>query len=87
MDFGIVLMTPDDKGYADRDGSQATQPRARQNVVLEMGAHSTAMRVPSLDRTNETRDEVSAFCKNEGPAARVKTHEPINANRMIITQF
>jgi hypothetical protein len=37
MDFGIVLMTPDDKGYAERDGARAIQARARQNVVLEMG--------------------------------------------------
>jgi predicted nucleotide-binding protein len=37
VDFGIVLMTPDDKGYSERDGSRSVQPRARQNVVLEMG--------------------------------------------------
>jgi predicted nucleotide-binding protein len=35
--FGIVLLTPDDMGYAQRDGEVARQPRARQNVVLEMG--------------------------------------------------
>lgn len=35
--FGIVLMTPDDMGYAARDGADKLQPRARQNVVLEMG--------------------------------------------------
>lgn len=35
--FGIVLMTPDDIGYAKEDGSDNAQPRARQNVVLEMG--------------------------------------------------
>lgn len=35
--LGIVLMTPDDFGYS-KDGSEAErQPRARQNVVLEMG--------------------------------------------------
>ena len=35
--FGIVLMTPDDFGYAKAGGADNTQPRARQNVVLEMG--------------------------------------------------
>ncbi len=35
--FGIVLMTPDDMGYANSKGPTSMQPRARQNVVLEMG--------------------------------------------------
>lgn len=35
--FGIVLMTPDDVGYSEAEGEEAAQPRARQNVVLEMG--------------------------------------------------
>lgn len=35
--FGIVLMTPDDMGFANRDGADKSQPRARQNVVMEMG--------------------------------------------------
>jgi len=35
--FGIVLLTPDDMGWAQREGELARQPRARQNVVLEMG--------------------------------------------------
>jgi predicted nucleotide-binding protein len=36
-DFGIVLMTPDDVGYAKKDGPDKAEPRARQNVVLETG--------------------------------------------------
>jgi predicted nucleotide-binding protein len=36
-DFGIVLMTPDDLGYAKKDGPEKAEPRARQNVVLETG--------------------------------------------------
>lgn len=36
-DFGIVLMTPDDVGYAKRDGAERAEPRARQNVILETG--------------------------------------------------
>src|SRR5262249_39101328 len=36
-DFGIVLMTPDDLGYAKKDGQEKVEPRARQNVVLETG--------------------------------------------------
>lgn len=35
--FGIVLMTPDDMGHSKSDGIDSIQPRARQNVVLEMG--------------------------------------------------
>jgi predicted nucleotide-binding protein len=35
--FGIVLMTPDDFGYSKLDGADSAQPRARQNVILEMG--------------------------------------------------
>ncbi|OLL51028.1 TIR domain-containing protein [Bartonella henselae] len=35
--FGIVLLTPDDMGYAKSDGEEAAQPRARQNVIFEMG--------------------------------------------------
>lgn len=35
--FGIVLLTPDDRGFSQRDGFANPEPRARQNVVLEMG--------------------------------------------------
>lgn len=45
--FGIVLMTPDDMGYSKRDGEGKVEPRARQNVVLEMG-----MLISSLGRPN-----------------------------------
>jgi predicted nucleotide-binding protein len=45
--FGIVLLTPDDMGYAKKDGSEEAQPRARQNVVLEMG-----MLISALGRQN-----------------------------------
>lgn len=45
--FGIVLMTPDDVGYSKRDGDAKAEPRARQNVVLEMG-----MLISSLGRPN-----------------------------------
>lgn len=45
--FGIVLMTPDDMGYALLKGQDAVQPRARQNVVLEMG-----MLISSIGRRN-----------------------------------
>lgn len=46
--FGIVLMTPDDMGYAKRDGELAVQPRARQNVVLEMGMLIAALSRPNV---------------------------------------
>lgn len=45
--FGIVLLTPDDFGYSKTDGSENAQPRARQNVVLEMG-----MLIAALGRSN-----------------------------------
>jgi predicted nucleotide-binding protein len=45
--FGIVLLTPDDVGYAKAAGDKEAQPRARQNVVLEMG-----MLVSALGRKN-----------------------------------
>jgi len=35
--FGIVLLTPDDWGYSKNEDVSKAQPRARQNVVLEMG--------------------------------------------------
>lgn len=45
--FGIVLLTPDDVGYAKAAGDKEAQPRARQNVVLEMG-----MLISALGRKN-----------------------------------
>lgn len=45
--FGIVLMTPDDIGYAKRDGQERAEPRARQNVVLEAG-----MLISAIGRSN-----------------------------------
>ncbi|WP_373781493.1 TIR domain-containing protein, partial [Glaesserella sp.] len=35
--FGIVLLTPDDMGYVKNSKPENAEPRARQNVVLEMG--------------------------------------------------
>lgn len=35
--FAVVLLSPDDIGYADADGPDAARPRARQNVILELG--------------------------------------------------
>ncbi len=45
--FGIVLMTPDDRGYTLSQGEDTAEPRARQNVVLEMG-----MLISSIGRKN-----------------------------------
>jgi predicted nucleotide-binding protein len=45
--FGIVIMTPDDIGYAVKDGPDKARNRARQNVILEMG-----MMLASLTRKN-----------------------------------
>ncbi|WP_375660657.1 TIR domain-containing protein [Bartonella sp. CL71SXKL] len=41
--FGIVLLTPDDIGYAKSAGKKAAQPRARQNVIFEMGMLMSAL--------------------------------------------
>jgi len=35
--FGIVLMTPDDLGYLKTEKPEEAKPRARQNVIMEMG--------------------------------------------------
>lgn len=35
--FGVVLMTPDDFGYAKNQTEADRKPRTRQNVILEMG--------------------------------------------------
>ena len=32
-----MLLTPDDMGYKQEDGPENAEPRARQNVVMEMG--------------------------------------------------
>jgi predicted nucleotide-binding protein len=45
--IGIVLLTPDDRGYAIRDGEEKIRDRARQNVILEMG-----MLIAKLGRPN-----------------------------------
>ncbi|MCM5530534.1 TIR domain-containing protein [Parasegetibacter sp. NRK P23] len=45
--FGIVLLTPDDFGYSKSEGQENTRPRARQNVVLEMG-----MLIAAIGRKN-----------------------------------
>lgn len=41
--FGIVLLTPDDFGYSKAAGDTEKQPRARQNVILEMGMVMAAL--------------------------------------------
>jgi predicted nucleotide-binding protein len=35
--FGIVLVTPDDLGYLKTEKPEDSKPRARQNVIMEMG--------------------------------------------------
>jgi predicted nucleotide-binding protein len=42
-----VLLTPDDVGFAKKDGPEKAAPRARQNVVLEMG-----MLIAAIGREN-----------------------------------
>ena len=33
----IILFAPDDVGYSIKEGSDSAKPRARQNVILELG--------------------------------------------------
>jgi predicted nucleotide-binding protein len=35
--FGIVLLTPDDLAYLKGEKPEDAKPRARQNVIMEMG--------------------------------------------------
>jgi len=35
--FAVVLLSPDDMGYPKSQSSKAAKPRARQNVVFELG--------------------------------------------------
>ena len=37
MGFAAVLLTPDDKGFLATDSADKAKPRARQNVILELG--------------------------------------------------
>jgi predicted nucleotide-binding protein len=46
--LGIVLLTPDDMGYAAADGVGKAAARARQNVVLEMGMVLSALGRPNV---------------------------------------
>lgn len=46
--FGIVLLTPDDFGYSKAAGETEKQPRARQNVILEMGMVMAALGRPKM---------------------------------------
>lgn len=41
--FGIVLLTPDDVGYSKQEGDAEAKPRARQNVIMEMGMLLTSL--------------------------------------------
>lgn len=41
--LGIILMTPDDFGYSQKVDQTERQPRARQNVILEMGMVMAAL--------------------------------------------
>ncbi|WP_375682907.1 MULTISPECIES: TIR domain-containing protein [unclassified Bartonella] len=43
ISFGIVLLTHDDMGYAISQGAEKIQPRARQNVIFEMGMLAAAL--------------------------------------------
>jgi len=52
--FAVVLFSPDDKGFSATSGPDGAKPRARQNVVLELGfflGKLTRKRVLVLYRT------------------------------------
>jgi Predicted nucleotide-binding protein containing TIR-like domain len=52
--FGIVLATPDDLGYLKVEKPEDAKPRARQNVIMEMG-----MLLSSLTRRRCRRDTLN----------------------------
>jgi predicted nucleotide-binding protein len=56
--FGIVLLTPDDMGYKQEDGPEKAEPRARQNVVMEMGMLIAAFGRPRVAILKEGHVEV-----------------------------
>ena len=35
--FAVILLSPDDMGYKKADGAKQAKPRARENVILELG--------------------------------------------------
>jgi predicted nucleotide-binding protein len=35
--FAVVLLSPDDTGYLNSEGTDSAKPRARQNVIMELG--------------------------------------------------
>jgi len=37
VNYAVILLSPDDMGYRREDGSDKARPRARQNVILELG--------------------------------------------------
>ena len=41
--FGIILLTPDDYGYSKTESEADRKPRARQNVILELGMVMAAL--------------------------------------------
>jgi predicted nucleotide-binding protein len=64
-DFAIVLLSPDDVGYAKRDGEKAAKSRARQNVIFELGyflgalGRSNVIAFTKLDENNEPIEQPS----------------------------
>ena len=54
--YAIIIMSPDDLGRAKNSGDEKLQPRARQNVVFELGfffGKSTRKRVAVLNTDAE----------------------------------
>lgn len=64
-DFAIVLLSPDDVGYAKRYGEKTAKSRARQNVILELGyfigklGRSNVIAFTKLDENNESIEQPS----------------------------
>lgn len=92
--FAIVLLTPDDLGRA-RDGSAADQPRARQNVVFELGFFFGKLgrhRVAVLNKGVEKPSDVDGLAYINYPAGNWQVelakelHEagvPVDMTRLI----
>lgn len=64
VSFAIILLTPDDLGYYRNDSPDDARPRARQNVLLELGfflGRLTRQRVAALHPPEEAFEMPSDY--------------------------
>ena len=79
--MGVILLTPDDYGYAQTKTEADRQPRARQNVILEMG-----MVMASLGRERMLVLKKGAL-EMPSDAAGIQYHEFNTHVREVVTKL